>query len=294
MKFESEKSEAKKPQKISKGIDWLSVTFPCDISPMDVFPTLRWVRTGDGRFWSDRWQESQHGLLAQVNPVTKETGNQLQLSGGALASLRLEWGATDFELLKHVSDHNGRLSRIDLAIDIRNGKLTPMHFYRAAKRKVIKSTAKAFDYIRGHEDGIDGMTFYLGKRASERYVRCYDKAAEMHIVDGEAHLRLEMELKGLRAKMTQGAALQHGVSAVTNAQFNDFMQWSHPEFKDAVSGLGCELDAAPRKQTNTERWLMETVVGSLAKACVLDPSFRRQFDDAVSDEIDRQLRLQTI
>lgn len=280
--------------KIHKGIDWLSVTFDSETDPKDVFPTLKWARTGDGVHWSDRWQEPTHGLFVHTGPYTQATGNQLILSGSALTSLRYEWGANDYDILKHVSDHNGRLSRCDLAIDIFGGKLTPMHFYRAAQHKSLKSTARKHDYIRGHDDGIDGMTFYLGKRKSDRFVRCYDKAAEMRIVDGEAHLRLEMELKGLLARGSQGAVLQHGVVPVVNAHFQDFIKWNNREYTAAIMGESCELEGHPRKQTNTERWLMEAVVKALARQCVLDPTFRRQFDDAVSDEIDRQLRLQTI
>lgn len=86
-------------------------------------------------------------------------------------------------------------SRIDLTYDDYEKRFTPfdLHECRMNKVSLISSTRKCniiFD---------KGVTFYLGDRTSERYLRVYDKFIESKgVIDA---VRWELELKGKFAKL---------------------------------------------------------------------------------------------
>jgi hypothetical protein len=189
-----------------KHIDWISVTFPADIKPTDVFPLLEWGYAGEGvHGYRTKYIDAVTGAVCFADGHTEQMGTHIQLSGSVLSELREGMGATDQALMTHLSDYNGRCSRVDLALNIRGGKLTPATFFRAFKAGKIKSSARKVSYIKGYESGITGMTFYAGNRQSDRFFRAYDKNAEQKITNPEAWLRLELELKRLWALGAQGA-----------------------------------------------------------------------------------------
>lgn len=273
--------------KITKHLDWISVTFPAEVKPTDVFPALEWGYAGEGvHGYRTKHIDALTGAIAFSDGHTANMGMHIQLSGSVLSELRETMGGTDAGIMEHLTNYNGLCSRVDLALNIHGGKTTPATLFRAFKAGNIKSTARKCSYIKGYENGITGMTFYAGNRQSDRFFRAYDKNAESKITSMDAWLRLELELKRVWARGAQGAVKEHGVSAVVNAQFNDFMQWSNEEYTTALQGDSAPIDEHGRQPTNTEKWLMEQVSVALARVCVAKPGFLAQFMQRVRQEID--------
>jgi hypothetical protein len=273
--------------KVTKHLDWISVTFPSEVTAKVVFPLLEWGYAGEGiHGYRSKYIDALTGAVCFADGHTSNMGTHIQLSGSALSELRNTMGATDQALMQHLTDYNGKCSRVDVAINIHGGKLTPASIYRAYRSGHVKSSVRKTAFIKGHEQGVEGMTFYAGNRQSDRFFRAYDKNAEQKIVNIDAWLRLELELKRLWALGTQGAVKEHGVSAVANAQFADFMQWDNGEFITALQGESAPIEEFGRKQTNTERWLMETVSVSLARLCVSKTGFLAEFMARVRQEMD--------
>lgn len=272
--------------KIVKNVDWISVTFPDETKADDVFPFLDWKYQGEGRHGYTRMERDPLTGATYQSNGRAEMGAHLTLPGGALSELRQGWSMTDGELLAYFARKQGKTSRLDLAINFHGAMLSPESMIREYRAGAIQSTARSWLYVYGGQDGIDAMTFYLGNRQSERFLRAYDKNAEQKIVDPIAWTRLELELKGLRAKAAHNACGDHPVEAVINAQFDDFLTWSNREYQTAIRGPTAPINELGRPVSNTERWLLTSVAKSLAKQSHLDPAFRLKFNDTVDGEID--------
>lgn len=175
-----------------------------------------------------------------------------------------------------------RVTRIDLTIDTHNG-LAPRALYEAAQRKEHKCTAKRSLLLEG-----DGSTLYLGSRSSERYMRVYDKAAQMKDTSGRAWTRIELELKGDSAQNAANALLHNKAIDVIYTAINDYVQFpTVSKWNDALSERGEEVSIEPtrRKLTDTRRWLLDTVAGALAKEIQDDNAFMTAFLEAVNAKL---------
>lgn len=218
---------------------------------------------------------------------TAEMGAHLTLSGSCLSELRKAQGYTDESLIRDLVRLDGRASRIDVCINIHEGGLTPAAFMKAYKGGFMKTSARQAHITTGVRDGVEGETLYLGARASERYMRVYDKAAEMNVVDQGAWLRLEMELKGMKARAAAHACGEQPVASVINFLFGDYLQWTNAEYQAAIAGPGAQVDEVGRQDTNRRKWLMDVVTKSLARQLYIEPDFGLTFRERVEFHLDQ-------
>lgn len=131
----------------------------------------------------------------------------LQLSGELAASL----GAAAWDCADSVS-------RLDLAVTCQFATPNPSlgrEAYEQARAWRQEHTHAAAPWFVGGDDG--GWTTYLGKRASDTFMRLYDKGAESRAQgdDGEARQyadswRYELELKGEYAERTAAQLFRSG------------------------------------------------------------------------------------
>lgn len=263
--------------RVDNHLDWVSITFPEDVSPRSIFRDLSWTRTGKGRHgYRSRYENADTGAVVQTHATDPAMGTHLTLSGGTLSILRQN-GWKDDALMKHFKTIQGRASRLDCAMNMHGTVLTPQMFKEAADLGKLTAKARQFLFVQGAHDGDVADTFYIGNRSSERFMRVYDKNAERRIKDAEAHLRLELELKNVRARAIQNAMVQHSPDTVIRAAFVDFVQYDAPEFQEALTGPTAEIQELGRQQTNTEAWLLDQVTVALAHVTALNPGFMATF-----------------
>lgn len=162
-----------------------------------------------------------------------------------------------------------RVTRIDLALDIK-ADITPKKFLAHGVTGRIRSTASF--------NSEDGLTEYLGSRASDRMVRVY-RYHPPHI--RHEWLRIEFEFGGKLAKAIAKAHRRASTAQILQWQV-DKMQFA---FLDAVT-----LSDNPYPVTNweperaahkTERWLRVQAA----------PAFRRLVDEGVISDPDEWIRL---
>src|SRR6266567_4458855 len=208
----------------------------------------------------------------------------ISLIGDAQNSL--QDGGHDTALVKLLADRHGYASRIDLTIDIHEGQLTPRKVYSALKKGALHVRADTYRFIEGKKGDVQGDTLYIGAPKSDRQFRCYNKAAELGIVNGTAWLRLELELRRLRSNAAFQSAAHNGVPATVNGHFGDFIDFQHPEYVQAIAGEGVPPVDIPRRQSNRQRWLLGQVAQALAKEMREDVEFKPIFDAAVQDALD--------
>lgn len=273
--------------KVTKHADWIALTFPVGTRMQDVIPSASWAYLGAGRHGYRKSHVDRNSGAGFESDGPEAMGSHLTLSGSALSELRKSTGAADADILRHYADLRGRASRIDLCINIHDGELTPDSFMKAFKKGTLKASARKANITNGIEDGIDGETLYIGARASERYVRIYDKAAEQKVVDRGAWIRLEMECKDMKARAVAHACLTAPIDNVINTSFDDYMQWSNREYLTAISGPGAQIDEVGRQDTNRRKWLMDVVAKSLARQLYIEPDFGLAFRERVEFHLDQ-------
>ena len=270
---------------IERRIDWISATFPKSVSPEDVFSTVEWTVTGRGLHgYKVAMESSEWGVWAQSDG-TDAQGLQMTFSGDALNRMRASSGMVDISLIALLNHHEARFSRIDLAIDLHGCKLTPQKFYTDWKLGKAKVSAHKARIIEETIDGIAAQTMYTGSRTSERYMRVYEKHLQSALDLSKASnmeyvLRMEMEFKKQWARGVQGALADNPIEDVFNGQFRSYCEYEDKDWLDATSGSYAEPKPLGRKDTNAEKWLLETCATALGKQVAIDASFAKRFFSA--------------
>jgi phage replication initiation protein len=144
-----------------------------------------------GRFF---WHEDrpEMGIHVRLNP----------------ASLSLT-GFTALGLLNYVLDKGGKVTRLDVAFDDMAGLLDMQHMYEKLLSGAVTTRFRKVARVQGAELGTNrkiGDTINVGARASQAFVRIYDKKREQESKGKDVSLienwtRVELELKSQKAHM---------------------------------------------------------------------------------------------
>lgn len=250
-------------------IDWLSITFKTGVSDLDFrkvlsfgFPLKTWQRD-KGKFGYQQAFIHPFGILVMSNAARPEMGVHVSFSGRALRSLA-DVGTSGIELLEWALNERGRITRLDLAIDVFDQAIDPIALAKCARVLVNPGTARKWSYVQGHDGGT---TAYIGSRKSERFLRIYDKAAEQRIQD-QNWTRFELELKSDSAR----AAANH-FTLLSDAERGGYIKGliknlfnpNDATFQEAMEGSADPLKTIKDTDDNTLEWLLNTVARSIAK-----------------------------
>jgi hypothetical protein len=174
----------------------------------------------------------------------------------------------------------GRVSRIDVAIDIYGSGVTWKELQSQMPNIVTKakSAPQAKDAMGG------GWTQYIGKRASQRMLRIYDKGAQTG--SGLDHIRVELEAKGNRARsiahsLANDSDSMGGFIRAEIVDFCDFPGWG--VWNDAMASESQPAQKTGRKETDTRAWLIHTVAPVLAREYARDETLLSDFERALWD-----------
>lgn len=247
-------------------LDWLSVTLPEDIKLEKIAPTLNsrsdYDYKGKGLHgYSEAWV-TDIGVLV-MRKGRPDMGTHVVFPGQTLEHYR-SIGITDKAVCQYVGRRGARASRIDLAIDVFDGMLTPGSFMSAFEVGNIKCRARDAQWIKDVRN--KGRTLYIGKRSSKQMMRVYHKGAEQGT--DENWIRLELEMKNIRARAIlndlQDSTLE--TRHVVNAAIGNYMQWSNNYWRKIITDENMDiLTPVEKKLRSTYRWLMDQVAPALAR-----------------------------
>jgi DNA relaxase NicK len=202
------------------------------------------------------------GMVAMWHSTRSEMGFHLVVSGSALRDLLTRSGLSQREILRQLSDLDGRFTRIDLAKDVRGVQISLDGIYKVVSSGKTKGTARSFSQMHSPNGG---NTIYVGSRESERFVRIYDKAAQMGLPD-EQWKRFEIECKGMVSRAMASVLLE---TDDWGRVFDDFAQTmlSLPECVDYMAffdGTKSEVGFPKiEKKSDREAWIMKQVLPAL-------------------------------
>src|SRR5574340_70598 len=244
---------------LSEKIDWLAYSFS---SQQDwQFPGYiedKWKDISPLRNYTNG-QENKQGVKRFWNTHKDKQGRFVLLSGSVLPTL--EENVEPF--LRHVASLDAKPTRIDFCVDITHSNFNPKQVIGQLRSRNVITHAKKIP--RYTDDWQKGFTQYVGTKSSETYTRIYDKGVEQKT--DFSWTRIETVYQGDRAEAALQAYLLHKSTRPLIRAHVDFPKWK--AWGRIMQSDKAKLTIAP-KQSNTRRWLMESVCGTIAKELLLD------------------------
>jgi len=238
-------------------IDWLTATRP--IPPQtasvtalaDRLSTALWQAPTRGE--CDPWPRNYTLALAMPygrlswHPEHPQMGICLNLTGRDLEASRQTMSDETLEMLLDASVW--RFTRIDLSLDY-DGPADVMDVRRAWEAGTLTTSAKQVTIYeevqdRRRETAPVG-TVYVGSAASDRRLRCYNKAAEQGLSD-QLRTRIEYIARHGRAEQANEMLRCETLPVVTRALINDFISCDVGWWGAALTG---PLSTCPRYLLN--------------------------------------------
>lgn len=274
--------------RIYRHLDWLSVTIPDNQNWRQFLPGLDWLLGEQGRHgYQRKYTDKKTGAVIETDSTRADMGAHLTLSGEPLAELRaLGIAETDDWLAERIQEYDAKCSRIDMAIDCYGATFTPAMLARAIEDGSAKLRARTWRFIDGHKNGILGSTVDTGSTLSDKRFRFYDKRAEMRIKDGDAWVRLELQLRRVYAKNAIASCTLNGTEATITGHIADYLHWQNPDYTQVLIAPSAVPPHVPRKDAKRRTWLKGQVARALASEVVKDAAFRAEFDQMVNYWID--------
>lgn len=181
-------------------IDWLAFTFL-----EDTHEAGKWIRL----YASDKTNvpisaqrgyreayRTKSGIVVQWNVDREEMGYHIVIAGSAIRDVLQRYDMDQKTLIQTVLDAGGSITRLDIAKDLQGVTVSLDKIYQAVERGEHIGSSRNYNQIHSLNGG---NTIYVGSRQSEKYIRIYDKAAQMGL-QGQEWKRFELECKGMVAR----------------------------------------------------------------------------------------------
>ena len=263
------------------GLDWLAVSF----RPANEDRTLlavqratarsllgritgRWARRDEivrlpGKFgYRERVQDKLEGWELLYLGGKPGMGMHLIASGSTLHKTREREGSL-VPLVFRMASASGVPSRIDVALDVRNGTGIEKYLQDARRDIVAMDHRTSVRWFTGAKPS-DGTTIYIGRPSSKRQCRIYDKAAQLEI-RGETWVRIELVLRKGLARSAWADVVAGNLERIMSDVFSrwrfpsvpEWVAWSEDGFPRGVA-LWRLIDDSERRMTKGE-WAMSVI-----------------------------------
>ena len=254
---------------LSYSIDWLAVSDPKLLDRSDIFSAAVLQA-------SDRQTPPLRGYNRSINlqhgrvdwHSERDSQRRLWTFTGADLRALAESGTDNRAMIERVvAIHQGRITRLDFAIDVRGVGALPGDIENAWRSGTLQTHARKLTVTQSEraDSKRPAKTVYLGSRQSASFLRVYDKGAEQKT--WEDWTRIEVEMKDPLAGKVGAAMVEIGIpaagcAAVKRAAYSDAIPW----YADALTGAG-EVDmAAGKKDTDWEKWIWSIAMPNVIKA----------------------------
>jgi hypothetical protein len=271
--------------RLAHSLDWLTYTIPATVGWGRAFPesdTL-WL-TGEVLPNFKGYDTRLALTYGSVSFHTRYPHHKICVQfGGRDLRLLVEAGVDPQSLLAYALEYEAKVTRLDFALDV-FGPSSPKELYEAWEEKTLKTPARSCKFLltaeRAKGETIKSYSTYIGKTDSNRWLRCYDKAAQLK-AEGP-WTRLEMVARDEVGTRLATAMLTNDLGSAGKQAIRDFVQCDIDWFNQAVTGPSVYIAASSRKDRNTREWLKNTILPTLQRviaedAAVGDVTIREAF-----------------
>jgi len=227
------------------------------------------------------FQDCEYGIVIQYHPTREDMGINVILTGSALRAF--SWQLA----MERLAAQNARYTRIDVSMDVHDAEFSIQELYQHWKNGACVTRATRASKVSSET----GETFYVGARTSDKFLRVYDKGGQLGGLQGE-HFRIEMECKGAAANFVGGQLLS-GIDDVARRCIPAFFDAPlHQAWCRAMeTSLASILIPSDKKRSDTEGWLMGTVLDCMVEVERRRPGFLHDFHEEVMHKVLLELQL---
>lgn len=203
------------------------------------------------------------GLTILFDGASPNMGNHYIYSGKTIAAL-MAGDVGPMEIMNWHAKHGHSCRRIDLAVDVKDDPDFLPAVEGAVGWNKYTGSARSASVIKNVKDG--GLTVYMGKRTSPKFVRIYNKAVESG-TDGY-WTRIEAEVKSPHANQIAKALQHHGLASLSEMAQSvicDVCRFETDGWKAVFNGETLPLAKPQTKEPETEAWLLSQCARSLAR-----------------------------
>jgi len=203
------------------------------------------------------------GHIVMSHPGRPEMGVHVMMTGQAMSKLNAN-GYDTVSLIPWCLEQQARITRLDLAIDVHDEPVDIIGLTRCKQVKGEEGSAKKWNLITGSDNGV---TLYIGSRKSEKFMRIYNKAAEMSL-EGVMWSRFELEVKqdtcatiAAAIVTLQSGEIPHYVKGLMRGLFNP----ADTLYQQIMDVPSIHVGSTKDTSDNTLKWLYDSVAKTLAK-----------------------------
>jgi len=193
-----------------------------------------------------------------------DMGSVLELTGTDMARLRYEQQMTDDDILRETMKRAVKATRVDFCVNINAGQ--PVQARDEWRSGNIETRVRRGIYFEPMSES-KGDTLRVGSTGASKYVRVYDKAAELKLLN-VILTRIEMQATKKSAPLLAREMLMHGVKPAGKKAILQHVNFPRLAwYQDALQGAtDALLQLVPREKGNIINWLDNHVGPAIEKA----------------------------
>lgn len=263
-------------------IDWLAVNFKpqWDLNGewkdetrdfMRTYASFGTTQNVTPRFGYASATMDDYGCVHMWNDDREDMGHHFIFSGSALRNLFEREEIHPRALLRACVNSRGSISRLDLAKDLTGEPLDLSAIYKSLEQGRNTGTARTHGRIVSNGGGD---TIYIGSRQSDKFIRLYDKAAQMDLAD-DIWFRLELECKGMFARSIASVLIaSEDWGLVFDTALSSMVRLPIETGWGKFRSMGSTTIGLPKmeKRTDREKWISEQVIPAVAKHYIDNPT----------------------
>lgn len=230
------------------------------------------------------------GRIENSNPNRPDMGTQVIFSGSTLANFEDMYKKSSDDVLEHYSCLDGKCTRLDIAIDVRNSGLKFSQLHNAIESGEIttKTPRSKIHYHKNFDD--HGWTIYIGKKSKHRFMRIYNKGAEQGT--NEDWIRFELQCNTKTASNYHiGYVEAKNKSDYVKKVINGFLSFDNLEIWNTI--IGSEKLTLVKPQVDgskTLEWIYKIVAPFMGKYIALNgDEIMHKFMSIVNEEREKKL-----
>lgn len=268
-------------------IDWLQFTTK-ETNPLNVIITLLrldvkdFVELKKGKMgYKRQWHSDNIFILFDGNQkLGEEMGTHVIITGKGCRIYENNNSLTD--LIDRVNEYNCKVTRIDLAIDDREGNVIVLDKILEDVREgnTISKWKNSLELTQRElrTGKINGQTINLGSRSSEVFLRIYNKS--MQLQEKGNWTRMEIEVKGKKATQLQKIISKEPIGPITKKLINNYIRivepgkdknrsrWKTKSYWEKIINTTEKLSLSKKAEERTlkemEDWIERQVSATLA------------------------------
>lgn len=274
-------------QTVEYRIDWLTITKP-DLEVWYERELQMLLHDYDGSIHAEKCAPPKGYSVA----VKNEYGAVAAASGDRQGVL-IQWSGQALTLVDAVLiaetalSNDWRITRLDVNADFIGFDTTVEDYKQEYEAAQCLTVARKWDE---NKSSPNGHTFYIGSRKSEYFMRIYNKTASearfTDIVDlPELWVRCELRLGDERARSAFQIVKFYGLSTAVPMLLRGYADFPNIEEYVNMAEYPISTIGKGAKQTNTVKWILDSVLPALIREVRLDPDLWREIKERVETEI---------